>query len=156
MYPGTTLKNTIQQTILRNKKTVPQLADEVGRSDNSLYRYGIEGESGSEMPVSLLVPIMKATNNYSILKYIAALCGYILVKIPKMKASKKEELEMLSDYQAATTNSLKCYSDFLKHADQNTYEALNKSLLEVMEHCSAGAKYAEKKLGGQLEMDYAE
>ena len=113
MLIGTTLKNTIQITLLRNTKTVAQIADEVGRSENSLYRYGIEGESGSEMPVSLLIPIMKATKNFSILKYIAQMCGFILVKIPRVKNSKKDELELVDSYQTSTLNSLKLLKDFL-------------------------------------------
>jgi len=76
MYARTSLKNAIQQTILRNQKTVDHIADEIGRSSNSVYKYGIEGEAGSDMPISLLIPIMKAADNYSILKYIAHICGY--------------------------------------------------------------------------------
>ena len=156
MASWTTLKKTIQTTLLRNKKTVDQIADEVGRCSNSLYRYGIEGESGSEMPVSLLVPVMKATNNYSILKYIAQLCGFILVKIPRALSNKKDEIEIVNDYQTVTLNSLKNLKDFLSNPTQEKYTLLNNSLIEVMEHCSANQKYAEKKLSGQLEMDYAD
>jgi hypothetical protein len=153
MTPGISLKITIQKTLLRNKKTVDQIADEVGRSSNILYRYGLEGESGAEMPVSLLVPIMKSTGNYSILKHIAQLCGFILVKIPRVKAGTKDELEMIDDYQSSFVNSVKNLKDFFNSPSPENYTTLNNSLIEVMEQCSKNQKYAEKKLTGQFEME---
>ncbi|OGV08675.1 MAG: hypothetical protein A2499_04895 [Stygiobacter sp. RIFOXYC12_FULL_38_8] len=156
MYARTSLKNAIQQTILRNQKTVDHIADEIGRSSNSVYKYGIEGEAGSDMPISLLIPIMKAADNYSILKYIAHICGYILIKTPTAKKTKKDEIELVDEYQTATVNSLKILKDFLMKPTLERYTMLNASLLNVMELCSSNQKYANKKLSGQLEMDYAD
>lgn len=153
MTPGQSLKTVIYTTIHRNHKTIDQIADEVGRSSNSLYRYGLEGESGAELPVSLLLPLMKATKNFSILKHIAQMCGFVLVKTPRVGINKKDEVEILDEYQTATVNALKFLKDFLSKPSQESYTSLNNSLIEVMELTSSNQKYAEKKLSGQLDMD---
>lgn len=152
MTPGISLKTAIYITIHRNNKSIDQLADEIGKSSNSLYRYCLEGESGAEMPISLLVPLMKATKNFSILKHLAQLCGFVLVKVPKVGVNKKEELEIIDDYQTATVNALKFLKDFLTKPTEENYTSLNNSLIQVMELTSSNQKYAEKKLSGQLDM----
>lgn len=147
-----TVKNLLYQTIHRNNKTIDQIADEVGKSSNSLYRYCLEGESGSEMPISLLLPIMKSTKNFSLLKHIAALCGFVCVKIPRVGISKKDEIDIIDDYQQDTLTSIKLLKEFFNNPNEENYSKAKKSLEVVMEHCASNSKYIDKKLSGQLEM----
>ena len=75
------IKSILYETIHRNKKTVEQIADEIGISANYLYRSGLPlEESGVKFPVDYLTPLMKTTKNYRILEHIAYLCGFLLVK----------------------------------------------------------------------------
>lgn len=149
----TTIKTILYTTLHRNKKTIDQIADEVGRSSNSLYRYCLEGESGSEMPLSLLVPIMKSAKNFSLLKHIANLCGFVCVKIPRVTLNKKDEIDIIDTYQQTTLTSIKFLKEFFNNPNQETFNRAKDSLTEVMEECASNTKYIEKKLTGQLEME---
>lgn len=149
----TTVKTLLYSTMHRNHKTIDQIADEVGKSSNSLYRYCLEGESGAEMPISLLIPIMKATKNYSLLKHIASLCGFICVKVPKVAVNKKAELDIIDDYQETTITSVKALKEFFNNPTEENYNKASGWLYEVMEHCASNSKYIDKKLSGQLEME---
>ena len=153
MSTTATIKSILYSTIHRYNKTIDQLADELGISSNTLYRNCLEGESGSEMPMSRLVPLMKATKNYDLLKHIAHLCGFIVVKIPRVAFTKKEEIDVVDEYQNATCNSVTLLKDFFNKPTQETFNKVHDSLHLVMEKCVQNSKYAEKKLAGQLEMD---
>lgn len=148
-----TIKMILYNTLHRNHKTIDQIADEVGKSSNSLYRYCLEGESGSEMPISLLVPIMKATKNFLLIKHIAGLCGFICVKIPKVAINKKNEIDIIDEYQQATIASIKSLKEFFNSPTETNYNKAKDTLREVMEHCASNSKYIDKKLSGQLEME---
>lgn len=148
-----TIKTILYNTLHRNKKTIDQIADEIGRSTNAVYRYCLEGESGSEVPVSLLVPIMKATKNFSLLKHIAHLCGFVCVKIPRVSLNKKDEIDIIDNYQHATVTSIKLLKEFFSNPTQETFNKAKESLTDVMEECASNSKYIDKKLSGQLEME---
>jgi hypothetical protein len=102
----------LYETIHRNKKTVEQIADEMGISANLLYRYGYDGETGADFPLKRLIPLMKATNNYKLLKHIANLCGFVCVKIPRAKATKKDDFELREEYQEVTSKAQRALKDF--------------------------------------------
>jgi len=149
----TSIKNILYSTIHRNKKTIEQIADEIGISANSLYRYGLEGESGTEIPLSRLYPLMKATNNYELLKHLAYLSGYVCIRIPRVSMNKKDEIDLIDDYQDATILSVKLLKEFFKNPNQDTFNNAKDSLAKVMEYCASNTKYVEKKITGQLEME---
>jgi len=153
MSTTATIKSILYSTIHRNNKTIDQLADELGISSNTLYRNCLEGESGSEMPMSRLVPLMKATKNYDLLKHIAHLCGFVVVKIPRVAFTKEEEIDIINEYQNATCLSVSLLKLYFRKTDLETLNRVHDSLREVIEKCVQNSRYAEKKLAGQLEMD---
>lgn len=143
----------IYETIHRNKKTIGQIADEMGVSSNTLYRYCLEGESGADLPLRRLIPLMKSTKNYKILKYIATVCGFILVRPPKAGLLPKDEYDLTSEYQDVTLKACKAMNDFFKKPDQDNYSSVQNALLEVMEKSATATKYVEKRFSGQMEMN---
>lgn len=149
-----TIKNILYETIHRNKKSVPQIADEMGISANYLYRAGLPlDESGVKFPVEYLIPLMKTTKNYSILKHLARLCGFILVKEPRFKGHRGDEIDLVDAYQELTTKAVRHLKEFLSKPTFENYHQTIESLNAVMEKSAQARKYADKKARGQLELD---
>jgi Na+/phosphate symporter len=149
-------KSILYNTIHRNKKGIEQIADEIGVSSNSLYRYCIEGESGSEMPARRLVPLMKATNNYELLKHIAYLCGFVCIKMPRFLKVKNDELELISDYQETTIRATRELRSFFDNPNAANYDKVSKALREVIEKSVTNQEYCKKTYSGQLEINFDE
>jgi len=148
------IKDVLYQTIHENKKPVKQIADEIGISSNYLYRSALpDDESGVKFPLQNLIPLMKATNDYALLRHIAKVSGYIVIKMPKMKADKNEEIDIVDNYQGVALKALNALRVFFAEPTSINYNAVDKALLEVMEKSVSAQKYAEKKLIGQLEME---
>ena len=149
-----TIKSLLYETIHRSKKQVAQIADESGISANYLYRAGLPlDESGVKFPVEYLVALMKATKNYSLLKHLAGLCGFVLVKEPRYKGYKGDEIDLVNEYQDATTAAVRSLKLFLEQPGMKTYQLAKESLDKVMEQTVGAKKYAHKKASGQLEFD---
>jgi len=147
-------KTILYNTIHRNKKSIDQIADEIGVSSNSLYRYCIEGESGSEMPARRLVPLMKATENFELLKHLAYLCGFVCIKMPKYLKVKTDEFEVLNEYQQTTINATKELKSFFDNPISANYEKVSKALREVIEKSVTNQEYCKKTYSCQLEIDF--
>lgn len=157
MIPTQDIKDVLYQTVHQGKKPVKQIADEIGISSNYLYRCALpDDESGVKFPVQYLIPLMKSTNDYSLLKHIANLSGYILAKIPRMKNSKMDEVDMLDEYQYANFKALQSLKVFFETPTYENYRLVEAALRDVMERNVACQKYAEKKLAGQIEMELSE
>jgi hypothetical protein len=148
------IKTLIYATIHRNKKPIAEIAELMGVSQPSLYRYGLENESGAEMPLSRLIPLMRATSNYSILERIAYLCGFILVKMPRFRARKMDEIDMIDGYQGTTVRALASMKKFLDTPTAKNYKEVEAILLEVMQRSSEAQKFCKKELIGQTEMEF--
>ena len=119
----TDLRTALKKTIIGCKtRSVSQIADELGCSDSLLYRYGLDGESNAEFPLSRLIPLMRATEDYRLLNHVAARCGFVLVKLSRSAALKKKDPETINEIQARFSRLL---SDFLSFtADASEAETL--------------------------------
>ena len=149
-----TIKTVLYNTVHRNKKPVAQIADETGISANYLYRAGLPvDESGVRFPVDYLVPLMKSTKDFSVLRHLARLCGFFLVREPRYKASKGQEIDILSDYQGSTADAVNRLKRFLDNPSLETYQETLHALDEVMEKTVGAQKFVTKKMRGQTELD---
>jgi len=154
MADMTGLKSFLYKTIHRNTKTVNQLADETGISASYLYRAGLpEDQSGVRFPIEYLIPLMKATKDYSVLTHIAKLCGFLLVRVPRVKGSKKEEIDLVEQYQDSTSKAMRCLREFFNQPTQANYDKIDSALYEVMQESAGAQKYVKKSFSGQLEME---
>jgi hypothetical protein len=154
MAHSKSIKTILYETIHRNKKTVDQIADEIGISANYLYRAGLPlEESGAKFPIDYLIPLMKSTGNYSILEQIANICGFLLVKEPRIKTPKSEAIDLINDYQDITTTAVRKLKKFLDKPTQSNYEEVIEALNSVMTRSAEAKKYCNKHFEGQMELE---
>jgi len=148
------IKTILYETIHRNAKPVAQIADETGISASYLYRAGLPvDESGVKFPLDYLLPLMKSTKNYAILKHLAQISGFLLVKVPRVKMHKGDDLELLNGYQEVTIASFRALKSFLNEPTAANYDAVAIALRQVMEESASAQKYSAKVFAGQLEME---
>jgi hypothetical protein len=88
-----TLRETLYQTIHRNKKPLKAIAEEIGISENYLTRAALpdpeESETGSgcRFPLKKLVPLIRATGDFSVLDQIEQSVDRVAIPLPKANAS---------------------------------------------------------------------
>ncbi|OQA87033.1 MAG: hypothetical protein BWY28_02162 [bacterium ADurb.Bin236] len=76
-----TLKIEIQKTVLGHKAGVEDLAAALGRAGSTVYRWGNPNEE-SWPPLPELLPLMRATGDYRVLRWFARATGHALLKLP--------------------------------------------------------------------------
>lgn len=83
-----TLKDNLYRTIHRNRKPPKAIAEEIGVSENYLYRAALpdpdESDTGTgcRFPLKKLIPLVRATGDYSVLDYIERTLGRVAVALP--------------------------------------------------------------------------
>lgn len=95
-----TLKDALHRTIHRKDKSVAQIAEEIGISENYLYRAalpdqdnGPECTSGVRFPLSKLVPLIRATADFQVLDVVEHALGRVSFPIPQHHMSTDQVLE---------------------------------------------------------------
>ncbi len=152
--PSKTIKLLLHDTLLTSKKSVNQLADETGMSSSYLYRAcNPEDESNARFPLDYLLPLMLATKNYSVIKHLANLCGFILIELPKPCANNKEKNKFVSEYQQCTLDATKHLMAFFEDPTENNFKSATVSLLKVLENSATAKHLVEKEYSGQFEMN---
>lgn len=147
------IKELLYRTAHRNRKSVKQLADETGISENYLYRACMPlDQSGVKFPLENLLPLMKAAEDYSILSHLANLCGFILVKIPRFRAKKGEPIELYDDYQKASASALNSLKVFFGDPSKANKDAVDEALMKVLEESQTAKKYCDKFYGRTPEL----
>ena len=148
-----TIKLLLHDTLLSSKKSVPLLADETGMSTSYLYRAcNPEDESNARFPLDYLVPLMHATNNYSVVKHIANLCGFVLTVLPRPKSNRKEKNAFISEYQDITVTAAKHLIKFFDEPTEDNFKTVSVSLQKVLETSISAKLSVEKEYSGQFEM----
>jgi hypothetical protein len=90
-----TLKDRLYDTIHRNHKPLKAIAEEIGMSENYLARAALPDQeesdtgSGCRFPLKKLIPLIRATDNFSVLDYIEDSLGRVAITIPTMKTTSK-------------------------------------------------------------------
>jgi len=147
------IKYLLHETLLTSKKSVNQLGDETGISASYLYRAcNPEDESNVRFPLDYFVPLMMATNNFSVLKHIANLCGFVLTLLPKLKVNKKEKNQFVADYQEASVNATKKLIDYFNESSETNYKEWTLALQQVLEKTVAAKHLIEREHTGQMEL----
>ncbi|MFB3828928.1 MAG: phage regulatory CII family protein [Bryobacteraceae bacterium] len=133
----TDLKTQIYFTIRGSKKSVEQLADEVGCSASLLYRYGLDGESGAEFPLKRLLPLMQATGDFRILRHLNARCGLITVNQPRVRRLKLKDPKTVNEIQQ---NFATLFAEFCKFCEAASKEQVAELLDAIHLHaCDVAA-----------------
>lgn len=130
----TSLDNARYRTINRNKKPVKQIALETGIREGTLYAYGLplETTGGRDIPLSKLVPLMKATNCYDILRVISQACGFLMVRVPRAAQNKQDDNRLVNDYQRLCSECVAELIRFLEHPTKTNCINTHNLLQDVM------------------------
>jgi hypothetical protein len=132
------LKTLLYTTIHRNAKSVAQLADETGISPSYLYRAGLPtDESGVKFPIEHLIPLMKSSGDYSVLKYLNRLCGFLTVRAPRGFHDKRDEVDAVNEYNTLCSAASKLLMDFFQSPSPAKLEETNSALQAVMEYSAS-------------------
>jgi len=144
------LKEILYQTIHRSRATVPELADILGVSPNYLYKMGLPTDNGARFPLELLLPLMRATGNYAVLRHLADRSGFLLVKIPRVPRNRQETNQMIAGYQALTTEAIRLLIGYFQEPTREK----KRNLLEILNKVAAGSIGIKKRVeqGNQLEL----
>lgn len=87
----TTLKDCLYRTIHRNKKPLKAIAEEIEMAESYLTRSALpdpdESETGTgcRFPLKKLIPLVRATDDYSTLDFIEAALGRVAFALPSGK-----------------------------------------------------------------------
>jgi len=101
------LKKVLYRTIHRKKESVDEIADVIGCSSSLLYRCANPNDRQARFPVEKVLPLMKAVNDFSILKHLAARSGFILYKLPsEIKPNDNGDLNRFQSLFADTFRAL--------------------------------------------------
>lgn len=133
----TDLKTQIYMTIRASKKSVEQIADEVGCSASLLYRYGLDGESGAEFPLKRLIPLMQATGDTRILRHLNARSGLATVSQPRVRKLKLKDPQVINEIQQNFTH---LFAEFCKFCETASKEQVAGLLDAIHKHaCDVAA-----------------
>lgn len=120
---------------------IDTVATETGITKSTLYRYALPtDQSGLDIPLEKLVPIMNSAKHYEILKIVAASCGFIPIKVPRAAYSKRDESEIVHHYQNVCSEAVAKLLKFFEKPSQKNCDAAVEALQTV-----AGESVAVKK-----------
>jgi hypothetical protein len=94
----TTLKDCLYRTIHRNKKPLKAIAEEIEMAESYLTRSALpdldESETGTgcRFPLKKLIPLVRATGDFSALDFIERSLGRVAVKLPGSKAGSLRDI----------------------------------------------------------------
>lgn len=83
-----TLKDALYQTVHRSDKPIAVIAEEIGMTANYLYKACMpdsdmdERAAGVRFPTKKVLPLMRATGDYSVLHYMANATNHAVISIP--------------------------------------------------------------------------
>ena len=83
-----TLKDCLYQSLHRSEKPLKLIAEEIGMSENYLYRSALpdpeesENGTGCRFPLKKLIPLIRCTGDYSLLDFIESSLGRVAVPLP--------------------------------------------------------------------------
>ena len=78
------VKSWLSSTLLRAGSegiTVAQIAEAMGLSESSLYKYANTGEESQNIHLHNLLPLLQETGDFFILQELARMFGFVLVPV---------------------------------------------------------------------------
>jgi len=122
------LKSTLYTTVHGSKKSVEQLADEIGVSPSYLYRACLDGESGCRFPLDLLIPLMNAAGDYSVLEHLNSRCDRLTASMPRVARLKRKDAEAVNEISGNFNAVMAQVLKFFAKPDQSHADAIGQAL----------------------------
>lgn len=139
-----TFDQIVSETIRKraSKTSMEEMADNLGIATSYLYRVANPFDESAPLPSKHLINLMTHTKDYSILKHLAQRCGFICVKIPRVRAAREEEIGRYQKCQVEATQAVISFFRKEKSVDQ-ALDAIRKEL----EAAAGFAKAIEEQPG---------
>lgn len=108
-----TIRECLYNTVHRNKKTLKAIAEEIGMSENYLTRAALpdaedsETGTGCRFPLKKLIPLIRATNDFSVLDIIEHNLGRVGVPLPTPSGT------LTADICRSTMHSVKEFGELI-------------------------------------------
>lgn len=106
-----TLDQVVAMTIRRYRggDGIEELADLLGIKPGMLYRLSNPLDEEARINSKHLLPLMEKTRDISILKHLASRLGYLLVRVPRVRTAREQEL---AAYQASQAMAMQAVCGF--------------------------------------------
>jgi hypothetical protein len=151
MDVNTRIKIKEQELIHGKGITVFDLADKLNRSYSYLCRIASPTEE-LPFPIEIAVPAMKLKKNYGLLELMAWECGFAIVKLPKVAATKKDENELTAGYQKAVSEAVSAVIHFFENPSDKNYKHVTDRIQQAVSESLTVKKYCDKKASKQMEL----
>ncbi len=122
------LKTNLYFTVHGAQISVEEIADHLGISASYLYRSCTEGDSGCRFPLDLLLPLMEATHDFSLLEHLNARCGKITVNLAQVSRLKVHDPKAMNQIQNNFSKVLAKVISFLETPDAKKVDEITKEL----------------------------
>lgn len=113
-----TLKDALYKTVHQSGQHIAVISDRIDMSENYIYKSCLpdpdmdDRASGVRFPLNKLLPLMRCTNDYTVLHFMANTTGHALVKVPEIdKAS-------LVDIQQKAISSAAEFGDLMRSIER--------------------------------------
>ena len=140
-----TVEGEIHATAYNSGKTIAELADDIGINEMYLYKMLSTGT----LKIKHLKPLMKSCKDFRTLKHLCHINGFLCVRLPRVSKSKKEDNQMVNDYQKLTTTTVSLLMVYLEKPSQTNKATLLYALNSVAENSIGIRKRVQ--IGNQLE-----
>lgn len=114
-----TLKDNLYRTIHQNKKSLKAIAEEIGMSENYLYRSALpdtdESDTGTgcRFPINKMIPLIRSTDDFSVLDYIERNLGRVAIAIPPKRQ------KPLSDMCRSTVRATAAFGELVSTIEKS-------------------------------------
>jgi len=127
----------------KSKISIEEAASKMGVGINHLYRMLNPNDAGANLPARLLVPAMRAFNDYTPLRVILRDCGLIAFRPPRGDANSAQELH---EYQHAYAKLLTALHEFIANPEYEKGQKVISALIEHMENTASWRYKVQKDL----------
>ncbi len=146
------ISEALHDTFHRSKKHPQEIADELGVSYNYLARAVLDGASGCNFPLRLLIPLMKITGDYTVLKRMANMCGFLLVRPPRGVKKVVDLQKDLNKYQKGFNAIMTSLIEFIEKPTYEEGQRVIEMLLKHMEETEWWRRRCHRNIVNQMEL----
>jgi len=138
---------------LHGEGKINKISEKTGMSKSTLYRYGLPPQtSGLDIPLRKLAPILRAAGDYRILHKIAAECGFLCVREPRVACLRRDREELIGELQKNAANAVLCAIVFFDRPGNSTFQNSIEAL-DNTQRSAVGVKRVVQRRG-QLELNF--
>jgi hypothetical protein len=123
-----TLEDVVYKTIHKNRKdvSIEDIATATGTGLNHLYRMANKNDT-CNLPAAKLIPIMQATDDFSILEFLARKTGHLCIQAPRGIRKGTDPKMDLSEYNKEFGELFNDLVDYVcEPSDELLYEIAEK------------------------------